>query len=242
LQRTARRDEDDLGVARGAVVVDAELIDRQPALSRCHALGVPERGDRVDAARQQAADRAETDGHLPDTTVVAAVVLEHCAEERGIRWQPGDADDASLEVARPLDRGLRDQRCERSPDERGDGDDIGPARARDREVVDVEHADVDAPAGDQLERIRARAGLADLQPHALLAVAPLLHCRLDRRVHGVGDEVQRENDRGRRLVALAASAARRDEAGEHKQHHREGVARTCHGRGSDSGGRHTLWR
>ena len=61
--------------------------------------------------------------------------------------------------------------------------------ARDREVVDVEHADVDAAAGDQLQRVGPGARRADLRSASA--------GRVDRCVHGVGNEVQRDHRRGR---------------------------------------------
>src|SRR5215212_5662153 len=47
-ERLALHDEDQLGVARRAVVVDAELARVDAAPAQGHALGVPERDDSVD--------------------------------------------------------------------------------------------------------------------------------------------------------------------------------------------------
>ena len=110
----------------------------------------------------------------------------------------------------PLDARLRDQCGERAADQRADGDEVRPPAARDGEVVDVEHAEVDAAARHELERVGAAGGLADDQVDALGAVAPLRLRHVDRRVHGIRDEVQREHDlraRPRRLGVGAAAAA-----------------------------------
>jgi hypothetical protein len=60
---------------------------------------------------------------------------------------------------------------ERAPDERAERDEVGALRARERQVVDVQHAGIDPPGGDELERVRPRAGLANLQPDPRIAVA-----------------------------------------------------------------------
>ena len=48
LERLPLHDEHELGIARRAVVVDAELTRLDPALAQRHALGVPERDHGVD--------------------------------------------------------------------------------------------------------------------------------------------------------------------------------------------------
>ena len=153
LERAARGDQDDLRVGRRAVVVDAELARRQAALLERDALGVPERGHGVDAAAEQRLTAAKPIVTWRTARVVAAVVVEDRVEERRVGGQAGDADGAALEVARAADAGLGDERGERAADERADRDQVGAALARDREVVDVEHAEVDLPAGDELERV-----------------------------------------------------------------------------------------
>ena len=44
--------QDDFGIARGAVVVDAKLAYSQPVQAQSDSLGVPERGDGVDPVGQ----------------------------------------------------------------------------------------------------------------------------------------------------------------------------------------------
>ena len=109
---------------------------------------------------------------------------------------------------------LRDQRRQRLADERADRDEVAARLARDREVVDVEHAELDLPARHELERVRAGAGLADLQRVA---------GHVDRRVDRVGHEVERDRDRlRRRRRAVGDVVAAPD--GEHGEQRRPGVS------------------
>jgi hypothetical protein len=71
--------------------------------------------------------------------------------------------------------------------------------------VDVEDAELHAAGGDELQRIRPRPGLADAER------APVGR-RVERRVDGVGREVERE----RELPALAAPAARQKPGQQHE--------------------------
>src|SRR3954451_13285111 len=198
LERAPRGDEHDLRVRGGAVVLHAKLADGHAAPPQRDALRVPERRHGVDALGQDARHRLEADRHLLDPGVVAAVALDDRADERGVRRQPRHPHRAAREVAGAAHVRLGDQRGERPLHERGDPDDIDPALARDRQVVDVEDADVDAARGQQRERVRRRPRLADAQPDAVAAVEALPDGGVDGRVHGVRREVERERGGRRR--------------------------------------------
>ena len=165
LERLALHDQDELRVARRAVVVHAELARLDAALAQRHALGVPERDHGVDLAGDQARHGREADRDRLDAVVVAAVVLDHGAQHRLVRGQAGHADALALEVARPPHVAAR----ARSPPPAG----AGRARRRPRRRCPASRArprswmsttDMSArPAGQQLERVGARGGHADLQ-------------------------------------------------------------------------------
>lgn len=119
-----------------------------------------------------------------------------------------------LDVPRAADRGLGEQRRQRAPDERADRDDLVAAvLAGDREVVDVQQRELGAPADDELRAVGALAGLADPQPDAAPAVVTFADGAEDRRLDGVGREIQRQRDLprlgGRSTIAIAAT--RRDQ-------------------------------
>jgi len=95
--------------------------------------------------------------------------------------------------------------------ERGDPDHVGPLLAGQAEVVDVEDADVDAPALQQLERVGLAARRPDGDAHAVPAIVALAHSGVDRRVDRVRGEVERHDD----PVGMAGAApAQQDERGE----------------------------
>ena len=149
--------EHHLGIRRRAVVLDAELVRVfSPRGLEHDALGVPERRHRVDPLGQQPRDRVEADRDLLDLRVVAAVVGDDRLQERRVRRQAGHAHGAAFEILRARHARLRDQRRQRLAHQHADGDEVGALLARDREVVDVEHAEVDLPARHELERVRAR--------------------------------------------------------------------------------------
>ena len=78
--------------------------------------------------------------------------------------------------------------------------------------MDVNDREVGAPGGEQLQRVRGRARLADDQANAVLAVEALLHSGVDAGVYAVGREVECDRDapRSRRPTAAACEHERRD--------------------------------
>ena len=164
LERAPLHDEDELRVARRAVVVHAELARLHAALAQRHALGVPERDDGVDLPGDQARHGREADRDLLHAVVVAAVVLDHGAEHGLVRGQARHAHALSLEVARPADvAGARDHGRERALHQRADPDHVAARLAREAEVVDVHDRHVGPARREQLQRVGARRGHADLQ-------------------------------------------------------------------------------
>ena len=96
--------------------------------------------------------------------VVAAVVLHDRVQHRLVRGQAGHAHALPLEVARPpYVAGARDHGRERALDERADPHDVAAGLARQAEIVDVHHRHVRAARRQQLQRVGARRGHADLQ-------------------------------------------------------------------------------
>jgi hypothetical protein len=69
--------------------------------------------------------------------------------------------------------------------------------------VDVEHGQVRATCGQQLQRLRRVGGRVYVQPHALAAVIAARDGAEDPRVVGVGGEVQQERDPARPAAAPA---------------------------------------
>ena len=117
-QRLAAHAQHELGVGRGAEVVDLELVHARALGLQRHALGVPERRGRVDPAREQRRDRLEADGHLAHLGRVAAVAAHDRAQDGVVGGQAGDAGAPALEVARPRDLRLGDDGGQRALHER----------------------------------------------------------------------------------------------------------------------------
>ena len=146
-QRRPRRDEHDLRVRRRAVVLDAELARLEAALLERHALGVPEHGHGVDALGQQPADRVEADRDLLD--------LRRRRRRRARRSRftnAGSDGRPETPTVRPSrSRGRATSGCATSaasglPTSAPTATTSRARLARDREVVDVEHAEVDLAA------------------------------------------------------------------------------------------------
>ena len=101
-------------------------------------------------------------------------MLDHGAQHGLVGRQAGHADALALEVARARTPGAGDDRGERALHEGADADQVLAPLAREAEVVDVEHADVGAAGGEQLQRVGAAAGgRADPQPDAVVGVRPV---------------------------------------------------------------------
>src|SRR5439155_26709263 len=94
---------------------------------------------------------------------------------------------------------------ERALDEREHGNEVAALRARDGEVVEVEHGEGDAPGEQELGGIGARCGGAHVQVHALRLVVAAAHRRVDTGVDAVGGEVQQNG--GVLVGAVGAAGA-----------------------------------
>ena len=166
----ARHAQDELGVGRGAVVVDAELPDAGRCAQR-DALDVPERRRGVDAAGEHRLDRLEADrGRLharPGRRRRPPRPSRSTASSDGRPVTPGAP---AVEVARALDRRLRQHRRQRPLHERHHADEVAALLPRQPEVVDVEDRDVDPAGLEQLQRVGRGAGPADRAADALRLV------------------------------------------------------------------------
>ena len=132
--------------------------------------------------------------------------------------RPVTPDALALEVARPGDPGLRDDRRERDLDEGHDPDHVAALLAGEGQVVDVEDRELRAPAEQELDAVGRGRGRLDAQVDALRAVEVALQRQVDAGVDRVGLEVE---DELRRLVGTVlgvARAARRDERGDEGEH------------------------
>jgi hypothetical protein len=109
----------------------------------------------------------------------------------------------ALQVARPPDALPRHERRQRLGHQRADRDDVDALLARDRQVVDVEHAEVELPAGHELQRVGSGARAADRQPDAVRRVGMGPHRREQRCMDRVRREVERQLHTGRRAAAAA---------------------------------------
>ena len=156
----------------------------------------------------------------PTCVEVAAVVLDHRAQQRLVRGQAGHADAPALEVARASHlAACGDHRGERPLDERADPDHVLAAFARDAEVVDVDHRHVGAPGGEQLQRVGRGGRHADLEIDPVLAVEPEPLRRVDPGVHGVRLEVERERRPARVVAGVAAARGQREQRCEQEPAH-----------------------
>jgi hypothetical protein len=72
--------------------------------------------------------------------------------------------------------------------------------------VDVQQRELRATGDDELDAIRALAGLTDAQPDAMAAILALPDGREDRRLDRVGGEIERQRERPRRRGVLTATA------------------------------------
>src|SRR3954452_7361929 len=81
LERAPGGEQDHLGIARGAVALHPELVDGHAAAVEHHALRVPERGDGVDLALDQAGNGGEAYRDLLDPAQVGAVPVKDRAED-----------------------------------------------------------------------------------------------------------------------------------------------------------------
>ena len=150
VERLAAHAEHELGVGRRTEVVDLELAHAGALVRERDALGVPERRRGVDAAREQRRDRLEADADLAHLVRIAAVAADDRAQHRVVGGEAGDADALALEIARPGDPGLCDDRRERDLDEGHDADHVAPLLASEGQVVDVEDRELRAPPSRSL--------------------------------------------------------------------------------------------
>ena len=196
-ERAARDAQDELGVGRRPVVVDAELAASPGALRlQLDALHVPERGGARDAVREQRLDGLEADRDRPDRAGVAAGAGDDRAQDRVVGREAGDADPPALEVARRPHAGLREHRRERLLHERHHADEVGALLAREPEVVDVEDREVGAAGLELLQRVGRGARRLDVELDALGLVVVALRREVDPRVHRVGLEVEQQRRLG----------------------------------------------
>ncbi len=230
VERLAAHAQHELGVGRSAVVVDLELVHARALGLQGHALGVPEGGGRIDAAREQGGDGLEADGHLVDLGRVAAVAAHDRAQDGVVGGQAGDAGAPALEVARPRDLRLGDDGGQRALHEGHDADDVAPLLAGEGQVVDVEDRELRAPAEQELDAVGRGRRRRDAQVDALGAVEVALQRQVDAGVHGVGLEVQDELGRLVGPVLRRARAAGHGERGGEGE--REQEAGADHRRGS----------
>ena len=207
LQERALHDEDELRVGGRAVALDAELARAGPLVLEREALDVPERGRAAHAPGDHRRDRVEADRRRADAVGVAAVALDDRAQDRVVGRQAGDADAAALQRAGAGDRRLREDGGQRALGDRHDADEVGPLLARDRQVVDVEHGEVGAARGQELDRVAGGRGLADGQRDALGVVVAARDGGVDAGVDAVGGEVEQEGrlDAGAGAVVVAAA-------------------------------------
>ena len=128
---------------------------------------------------REVGDRVEADRHPVDARGIPAPGAEHGVQDGVVGGEPRDADRLALEVARRAD--LRsvpgDHRGQRSLDDRRDPDEVEPALAGDREVVDVEDREL-RPAGlEQLGGVGRRRGLLNVQVDPRVAVVAARRAR-----------------------------------------------------------------
>ena len=108
-------------------------------------------------------------------------MLDHGAQHGVVGREPGHAHALALQVARPFDVGSRDHGRQRALDERADAHDVGPALARQAEVVDVHHRHVGAARRQQLERV---GGATSARPRTRRGPSRPHRCRRARRWAG----------------------------------------------------------
>jgi len=216
--------EDELGVRRRAVVVDAELAESIPLRLQLDALRAPERRGPRHPLREQRLDGLEADRDGPDRVGIPARPGDDRTQDRVVGGQAGDADPLALELPRRSDARLCEHGRERLLHERHHADDVGALLAREPEVVDVEDREVGAARLELLERVRRRARRLDVELDALGVVVFALGGEVDPRVHRVGLEVEQQ----RRLRARAVGAGIRPAAGQQREHEEE-QQRAAHG-------------
>ena len=144
VERAARGDQHQLRVARSAVAIDPELARVHAAPAQCHALGVPERHDRVHPSRDQARAPRRSRSSRGARRRATRRRAQHRAQHGVVRGQPGHTDPPPLEVARAADAGAGDHRGERALHERAHAHEVAAALAGQGEVVDVHHREVGA--------------------------------------------------------------------------------------------------
>ena len=138
-------------------------------------------------------------------------MLQHRAEHRIVRGQPGHTDPPPGELTRAADAGTGDHGREWALHERAHAHQVAAALAGQCEVVDVHDREVGAAGGQQLQRVRGRRGHPDLEVHAMPLVGPVPDSRVDAGVHRVRLEVEREPDvrEARPLLAAAGRECKR---------------------------------
>jgi hypothetical protein len=100
------------------------------------------------AAATRPASRLDTalnpDRHRPHSGCVASRAVHRRAQHGIVARHAGHPDPPALQRARRPNTARRDHRREWPLDERRHADDIRPVRARQGQVVDVEHGEVGA--------------------------------------------------------------------------------------------------
>ena len=152
----ARGGHHQLGVARRAVAVHAELACVHAAEAQRHALGVPERHHRVHPPGDQARHGREADRDPPDVAERRRRAPERRAARRRRR-----AGRSRRRACPPARRGrLRSPRAITAASGRWTSAPTPtrscPALAGEAEIVDVHHGEVRPAGGEQLDRVRGR--------------------------------------------------------------------------------------
>ena len=122
-------------------------------------------------------------------------MLHDGAQHGLVGGEAGHADASPLEITRaPHIVAACDHGRERPLDQRAHPHDVAARLARQPQVVDVHHRHVGPAGGEQLQRVGALAGHADLQA-----------ALVDARVDPIRLEVERERALGRAARVVAAA-------------------------------------
>ena len=204
-----RGGEDQLGVGRGAVVVDLEDADRD-ALRRSatpSAFQKPVAASTLPAAREEIAlkpivTRSTAAGSPPSALTSESTTAS--SEGRPVTptvWPSRSRGRAHRAV------GAGDHRGQRALHDRHHADQVEAALAGDPEVVDVEDREVGAAGREQLRRVGRFARLADVEVDPGVSVEALGRGRVDAGVDRVRGEIEHQRRAFRRARFSAVPAA-----------------------------------
>lgn len=188
--------EHQLRVRGCTVVLDPEDAEALALLAQLHALVVPECRRRGDAAGEQVRHGVIADRERVNLRGAHAGTDQDRVQHRQVTRIAGDANGLAGEVTRAAEARGGDHRGQRSLHDRHQANELATARVSDREVVNVEDREVDAPGVKNVDRVGALTGHDDVQVNAGCTVVAACQRRVDAGV----DRVRREVEHQRRVA------------------------------------------